>query len=86
MSWWLARAEPAPAPPWSQVLTERLRKRVIVTLKSGAAFGGVLFDADEVAWVVRDASAIGAGEHRSNLVVDGELLVLVADIAYVQLP
>lgn len=72
--------------PWSRVLEERLRRRVIVTLRSGDAFGGVLFDADERAWVLRDAAAIGAGEHRSNLVVDGELLVLVAEIAYVQLP
>lgn len=80
MIWW--RADP----PWSRVLDERLRRRVIVTLKSGAAFGGVLFDGDAAAWVLREAAAIGAGEHRSNLIVDGELVVLVADIAYVQLP
>lgn len=85
MSWF--RADPPAVPgPWSAVLEARLRRRVIVTLKSGEAFGGVLFDADEVAWVLREAAAIGAGEHRSNLVVDGELVVLVADVAYVQLP
>lgn len=81
------RRRPEPLPePWSVVLEARLRRRVIVTLKSGPAFGGVLFDADERAWVLRDASAIGAGEHRSNLIVDGELVVLVDEIAYVQLP
>lgn len=68
------------------VLADRLRHRVIVTLRTGEAFGGVLVDADDRAWVLRDAAAIGAGEHRSNLVVDGELLVLVEAIAYVQLP
>lgn len=73
-------------PPWSVVLEERLRRRVIVTLRDGAAFGGVLFDADARAWVLRDAAAIGVGEHRSNLVVDGELVVLVDRIAYVQIP
>lgn len=70
----------------SRVLRDRLRKRVIVTLKSGDAFGGVLVEADERAWVLRDAAAIGAGEHRSNLLVDGEVVILAAEIAYVQVP
>lgn len=87
MSWWRREPEPLPEPaPWSPVLDARLRRRVIVTLKSGSAFGGVLFDVDDRALVLRDAAAIGAGDHRSNLVVDGEVLVLVGEIAYVQLP
>jgi small nuclear ribonucleoprotein (snRNP)-like protein len=85
VSWW-RREPPAVAEPWSVVLEARLRRRVIVTLKSRDAFGGVLVEADDRAWVLRDASAIGAGEHRSNLVVDGEVVLLVGEIAYVQMP
>lgn len=70
----------------SRLLRDRTAARVIVTLKSGASFGGVLFAVDDRVWVLREAAAIGAGEHRSNLLVDGELLVLAGDIAYVQVP
>lgn len=68
----------------SRLLQARLRRRVIVTLHSGDAFGGVLFELDRHAWVLREATAIGAGENRDNLIVDGELLVLACDIAYAQ--
>lgn len=78
-------AGPAPG-ALPDAVEERLRRRVIVTLKSGAVFGGVLFAADDRAWVLREAAAVGAGEHRANLLIDGELVVLVADVAYVQLP
>ena len=64
----------------------RTRSRVVVTLKSGASFEGVLFAADRGAWVLRDAHALGAGDHGANVPVDGELLVLVADIEYAQKP
>lgn len=70
----------------SRILRERLRRRVIVTLHTGEAFAGLLFEADAQVWVLREAQALGVGENRSNLVVDGELLVLAVDIAYVQLP
>lgn len=70
----------------SRLLRDRLRRRVIVTLHSGDAFRGVLFEADRDVWVLREAEALGVGENRSNLLVDGELLVLAVDIAYVQMP
>lgn len=82
---WLLRPRPVEAPA-AVLLEERLRRRVIVTLKSGAAFGGVLFELDERAWVLREATAIGVGENRSNLIVDGEVVLLAAEIAYVQMP
>lgn len=68
------------------MLKARLRRRVIVTSKSGEAFAGVLFEADGRAWVLREASALGVARDRGNVGVDGELLLLVADIAYVQFP
>lgn len=70
----------------SKLLRDRLRRRVIVTLHTGEAWGGVLFAADPQVWVLREATAIGAGEDRTNLPVDGELLLLAVDIAYVQMP
>lgn len=70
----------------SKLLGERLRSRVIVTLKSGQAFGGVLFEADEALWVLREATAIGAGENGDNLGLDGELVIVARDIAYAQRP
>lgn len=63
-----------------------VRRRCIVTLKTGDSFAGVLFDADAEALILREAEALGAGERRTNLVVDGEVLILRADVAYVQFP
>lgn len=68
------------------MLKARLRRRVIVTTKTGDAFAGVLFEADANAWVLREAEVLAGGPNRGNLPVDGELLVLAADVAYVQMP
>jgi small nuclear ribonucleoprotein (snRNP)-like protein len=65
---------------------DRLRSRVVVTLKSGAAFDGVLYSADRGAWVLRNAHALGAGENDSNVPVDGEVLILASDIEFAQRP
>lgn len=70
----------------SRVLRDRLRHRVIVTMKSGQAFDGLLHSFDNHAWVLRDSTAMGAGEKGSNLPVDGEILLLVGEIAYIQRP
>lgn len=64
----------------------RICRRVVVSLKSGEAFSGVLFEADGGALVLRDAAAIAVGENRADLPLDGELLVLAADVAYIQVP
>lgn len=68
----------------SRVITSRLRERAIVTCKSGESFSGVLFSHDSKALVLREAEALGAGERRTNLPLDGELIVLLADVAYIQ--
>lgn len=70
----------------SRILTSRFRERVIVTTKGGESFGGVLYSADDKALVLREANAIGAGEHSTDLPLDGELIVLLPDVAYIQRP
>jgi hypothetical protein len=68
------------------VLRRRTLKRLIVTLKSGAAFDGVLFDHDSEAWVLRNAVAVAQGENGRDLVVDGELVLMVNEIDFAQRP
>lgn len=70
----------------SRLLKERLHYRLVVTLKNGQSFEGVLWAVDAYAWILRDASALGVGEKGTNLPVDGEVLVLAAEIAYAQKP
>lgn len=67
----------------NRVLRNRLRSRVIVTLKGGASFRGVLFDADSQAVVLRDVEHLG--DRPGPNPVDGELVVLTADVLYLQL-
>lgn len=68
----------------SRVIASRLRERVVVTLKTGDAFSGVLFSHDSKALVLRESEALGAGERRTNLALDGEIIVLLPDVAYIQ--
>lgn len=70
----------------SRVITSRLRERVIVTTKAGAAFGGILYSHDDKALVLRETQALGAGERSTDLPLDGELIVLLPDVAYIQKP
>lgn len=70
----------------SRVLTSRLRDRVIVTTKTGDSFSGILYSHDDKALVLRETQALGAGERRTDLPIDGELIVLMADVAYIQKP
>lgn len=70
----------------SRVITSRLRERVIVTLKTGESFAGVLFSHDNKALVLRETQALGAGERSTDLPLDGELIVLLPDVAYIQKP
>lgn len=69
----------------NHVLKTRLHYRVIVTLKSGAAFQGVLWEQDRQALILRDAEAI-PGSNQQTVPVDGELLVFVADVDFIQKP
>lgn len=70
----------------SRVLTSRFRERVVVTTKSGESFDGILYSADDKALVLRQAAAVGAGENKADLPLDGELIVLLADVAFMQRP
>lgn len=71
---------------WSKVLRSRLRDRVLVTTRDGSTFAGVLFESDDKALVLRDAEAVGAGENKTSLPLDGEIIVLMWDVAYIQKP
>lgn len=68
----------------SRVLSTRLRERVIVTTKTGLSFAGVLFSIDKAALVLREAHAIGAGENHTDLPLDGEQIVLLDNVDYIQ--
>lgn len=68
----------------SRILSERISEKVILTLKQGQAFEGILWDADDKVWVLRSAEAIGAAKGGASLPLDGEVLVLTGDILHVQ--
>lgn len=70
----------------SRVLTSRFRERVLVTVKSGETFSGILYSADKHALVLRGTEVVGAGENKTDLPLDGELIVLLADVAWIQRP
>ena len=70
----------------SRVLTSRFRERVLVTTKAGDTFDGVLYSGDDKLIVLKSASAVGAGENSTNLPLDGEILVYVADVSHIQRP
>jgi small nuclear ribonucleoprotein (snRNP)-like protein len=67
-----------------KLLRQHLRHNVLLTLKTGESFRGVLFAADSEAVVLRNCEAVGVGENRTNVTVDGELLLLRPDIAFMQ--
>lgn len=80
--WRLVR--PAPVATPRDALASRMRERVVVTCKDGSSFVGLLFESDARSLVLRDASAVGAGENRTDLPLDGELVLLLADVSYLQ--
>lgn len=74
-AWWRS-ARPSP-------LTSRIRRRCFVTCKNGASFAGVLWETHRQAIVLRDAQHIVDGVVDP---VDGEVVILVEDVAFVQVP
>ena len=68
------------------LLATRAKRRVLVTLKTGEAFSGVLYASDRDCLVLRDATAIGFARDATNVPVEGEALILRGDVAYMQLP
>lgn len=63
---------------------QRMRKQVIVTLKDGTAFAGVLFEMDPEVIILRNADSLSRDGSRVR--VDGELLLLRGDIGFIQRP
>lgn len=63
----------------------RYRSTVIVTLKSGTAFRGVLFDADSGSLVLRNAEMLGQGV-KAPVPVDGEVLMQLGEVEFLQRP
>lgn len=80
---------PAPATPIDApidgLLRDRLRVAVIATLKTGAAFHGVLFDVDDRTLILREAQAIPT-DGTARIPVDGELVLARGDVEYLQRP
>lgn len=80
---WLAPS-PRPVELTKSLLDQRLREQVVLTLKSGEAFRGVLFEADDKVWVLRSAEALGADTRPVS--VDGELVIPATNVAYANKP
>lgn len=55
-------------------------------MKDGRSWRGVFFEGDAQTLVLRNSVALGIGHEGANVAVDGELLLLVADVAYIQRP
>lgn len=68
------------------VLREVLRDRVIVTMKSGEAFDGVLYAADDRTWRLVNVTALRAGDQGENVPADGDLILPRDNIAFCQRP
>jgi small nuclear ribonucleoprotein (snRNP)-like protein len=68
----------------SRVLKARRKRRAVVTTHDGKSFSGVLYEADREALVLRNAKALT--RDGGEVSIDGELLLLTLDVAYVQLP
>lgn len=70
----------------NRYLKSRLRSRVIVTLATGEAFDGVLWEADRDVWVLRETRALGGGRDGTTVGLDGEVVLLTDQILYAQRP
>lgn len=68
------------------VLAGAVRERVLVTLKSGEGFDGVLLRADRRSWELVQAKALGAGERGVDVPVNGSLILPAENVAFAQRP
>lgn len=68
------------------ILRSKLRSRVIVTLKSGASFEGLFFREDRESIELRQASALAAADDRSDVSLDGDLILMKFDVDFIQRP
>lgn len=65
-----------------RILRSHLRYRLVVTMRDGATWDGVVMDADERTLILRDVEAIQPDKTR--VPADGEVLVPRDQIAYCQ--
>ncbi len=68
------------------VLKQTVKERVIVTLKTGEGFDGILYWADGKTWEMVQAKALGVGERGADVPVNGTLLIPADNVAYCQRP
>jgi hypothetical protein len=68
------------------VLRQTVKERVIVTLKSGEGFDGILYWVDGKTWELVQAKALGVGDRGADVPVNGTLLIPAANVAYCQRP
>ena len=61
-----------------RVVADSVKRRVVVASKAGESYVGVLFDADDRSFVLVDAATPDGDP------IDGQLVVLRDDVAYVQ--
>lgn len=67
-----------------RIVTDHLREKYVVTLKSGETFDGVLTDADGRSVVLAQARSLSSD--RDPFMIDGCLVLARADIRYFQRP
>lgn len=67
-----------------RLVRERLRDDVVVTMKNGEAFRGVLYAADRRSFVLRDAKVLN--DTARVVAVDGELILARDQMDYFQRP
>lgn len=65
-----------------RILRTRTRRRVIVTLKTHEAFQGTVTEADTQSLVLQGCTYHEPGPDGGGTPVDGEVVVLLADVAY----
>lgn len=68
------------------IMRQAMKERVIVTLKTGEGFEGVLFWADGKTWEITEAKALGVGQRGEDAPVNGRLLIPAHNVAYCQKP
>ena len=67
----------------NRALRSRTKRRALVTTHDGRWFSGVLTSHDRRCLVLREAQTEAEG---GPAVVDGEVLILMADVAHIQFP
>jgi small nuclear ribonucleoprotein (snRNP)-like protein len=84
VTWMMTQRKMVTEKPRSTVLDERLLDYVVVSLKSGTTFGGVLYVEDDGAVIL--AKAEQYNPDRTRTPADGEIILLRSDIDYIQRP